>query len=102
MTSPPPERRVRALALVAVVTLLAAGSAWVLPAWDAVLPGGAIVWQAGAVGLALIGAFHVRRRLSDAGRWSMAGVVRLAASAALVVALAWAAGIGVLWLVWPR
>jgi hypothetical protein len=85
-----------------VVALLAAASTFVLPAWDAILPGGAIAWQVGALALALAGALWVRRQVppgtSRAGVW----LLRLIATAALILALAWAGGVALLWLLWPR
>jgi hypothetical protein len=73
-----------------------------LPAWDAALPGGAITWQAAAVALALGGAVWVRYHLPAAGPWSRARAVRLLATTAMLLALIWLGGIGLLWLLWPR
>jgi hypothetical protein len=87
---------------IATGTLVAAASAFVLPAWDAALPGGAIIWQVAAVALALVGAFWVRRQLPGSGPWPRARIGRLVATAAMLIALVWIGGVAVLWLVWPR
>lgn len=79
---------------IAGVALAAAAAAWLLPAADAGLPGGSIVWQVLAVALALFTALGV---------WSRgAGAARLVAAVALIGALAWLGGIAFLWLIWPR
>ncbi|MDH6231795.1 hypothetical protein M2281_002393 [Mesorhizobium soli] len=82
--------------------LCAAASAYVLPAWDEVLPGGAIIWQAVALVTACLGAVRAWRRLPIETSWSPAMVVRFIAAAALLMALLWLIGVGILWLVWPR
>jgi hypothetical protein len=88
--------------IIAAGALLAAAAAYMLPAWDAALPGGAITWQVAAVALALAGAFWVRHQLPATGPWSRSRAVRLAATAAMLMALIWLGGIGLLWLLWPR
>jgi hypothetical protein len=47
--------------IIAAGALLAAAATFMLPAWDATLPGGSIVWQIAAAALALAGALWVRR-----------------------------------------
>lgn len=94
-------RRPVALLLVAV---LAATSAFLLPAVDAVLPGGALAWQlvalAIAVGLAAWGYRRTRTpaQLAVGTRRS----VRLLAGVAALVVLLWLFGVAILWLIWPR
>lgn len=84
------------------LALLASVAPFVLPAWDAHLPGGSIRWQVAAVALALAGASWGRRRLPARAARAGVRVLRLAATAALLLALVWLAGVGLLWLVWPR
>lgn len=97
----PPTAPGPALASVAVA-LLAAASAFVLPAWDAALPGGAIVWQAAALMLALAGALWGARQLRAGAPGALAWLGRLAAMAALLLVLFWLGGVALLWLLWPR
>lgn len=85
------------IAVVALLALAAAAAAFVLPAFDAALPGGAIGWQVAAVVTAIIAAWLVRRRPvagPRAARWLAAG--------ALLVALVWVGAVALLWLLWPR
>lgn len=86
----------------AIGALLAAASTFVLPAFDVALPGGSIVWQVGAVALALVGAVWARRRLPAGAGWSRARAVRLVAATAVLLALLWVGGVALLWLIWPR
>jgi protein-S-isoprenylcysteine O-methyltransferase Ste14 len=102
-TNPPPQPTPRGPALVVLAcALLLAVSPFVLPALDAGLPGGSIVWQVGAVVLALAGAWWGWRHLPVGGRWGRARLGRLVAIAAVLIALAWVAGVAFLWLIWPR
>ena len=86
----------------AALALCAAVSVYVLPAWDGVLPGGAIIWQVVALVTAFLGAAWAWRRLPTETLWSRAVVVRFIVAAALLMALLWLLGVGILWLVWPR
>lgn len=82
--------------------LCAAVSVYALPALDGVLPGGAIIWQVVALVTAFLGATWAWRRLPNEPLWSRALVVRFIVAAALLIALLWLIGVGILWLVWPR
>lgn len=99
--SPPsPHGRLPVL-VVALGALAAALATFLLPALDADLPGGSLPWQVAAVVLALAGALRVRR-LAVAGRRTHIRLVRTVAMVALLVVLAWAGGVALLWLIWPR
>jgi hypothetical protein len=97
------EHRRRPLA-VALGAVLAAVSAYMLPAVDAILPGGAILWQSVVLVIAVgCAGWAYRSANSPANvpvwtrRW-----VRLMAVAALLLVLVWMGGVGALWLLWPR
>lgn len=98
-----PGRRNRPLAL-ALGAVLAAGSAFVMPAADAMLPGGAILWQLAALALAMSSAWWAYRGVrSSTGLSLRAGrLVRLVAAGAVLLALGWVGGVAALWLLWPR
>lgn len=84
----------------ALLALVAAAAVWLLPAWDAELPGGSIVWQAGAVTIAVVAAVRTRRVAPEPRAPATFGQV--IAVVALLGAAAWLAGIAILWLIWPR
>lgn len=90
------------LAGVASLAVLAAVSTFLLPGWDAELPGGALPWQIAAGVVALGGAGWVLREVAAGGRGTRARLVRAAAGIAILLALFWVAGVALLWLIWPR
>lgn len=85
----------------ALAALVAACATFLLPALDADLPGGSLPWQVAAAVLALAGALRVRR-LAATDRVTRLRLLRVVATAALLVALAWVGGVALLWLIWPR
>ena len=86
-----------------LAALCAAVAAFVLPAFDAQLPGGAIAWQCAAVVVAIAGAVAVHRSaVVPAMPARMRWLVRGAAWLGLVVALFWVGAVALLWLFWPR
>lgn len=96
-------RRPLALTIGAV---LAAASAFLLPAADAELPDGAFAWQLFAVGAAVGGALWGYRSTRTAAR-AGAGAgsrrsVRILAGVAVLLAFVWVGGVALLWLIWPR
>lgn len=106
MSSEPPleqraSRRPLALTLGAV---LAAASAFLVPAADADLPGGALVWQFLALAVAVGGAWWGYRstRAPAANGAGARRRVRLLAGLAGLLVLLWLTGVAVLWLIWPR
>lgn len=105
MPDPPAAQRGsrRPLALT-IGAVLAAASAFLLPAADEVLPGGALAWQLVALGAAVGGAWWGYRstRALVAGRAGGRRSVRILAGMAVLLALLWIGGVAVLWLIWPR
>ncbi|HEU4566160.1 MAG TPA: hypothetical protein VFS05_15975 [Gemmatimonadaceae bacterium] len=99
-TPEPPARDTPAAAV--LLAIVAAASAFLLPALDADLPGGSISWQVGAVALAIALALWIRRRASAARGVTRERLARWVATAALLLALVWLGGVGLLWLIWPR
>lgn len=94
-------RRPVALLLVAV---LAASSAFLLPAVGAVLPGGALAWQLVALAIAVVAAAWGYRSTRAPAQLA-AGTrrrVRLLAGVAVLLVLLWLGGVAILWLIWPR
>ncbi|MHB1297205.1 MAG: hypothetical protein ACYC0B_01650 [Gemmatimonadaceae bacterium] len=94
-------RRPFALILVAV---LAAASVFLLPAVDAVLPGGSLAWQVVALAVA-VGAAAWGYRITRAPALLAAGArrrARLLAGVAVLLVLLWLSGVFILWLIWPR
>ena len=84
------------------IAVLCAGSLFILPAWDDVLPGGAFSWQVAAIAMACGTALWGLRRMPRDASARLGWVVRMVAMAALLLALLWIAGVGLLWLIWPR
>ena len=86
----------------AILAVLAAVSAFLLPGWDAELPGGSLPWQVAAWIVALGGAGWVLRDVAAGGQGTRARLVRVAAGVAILLTLFWTAGVALLWLIWPR
>lgn len=104
-STPPSPTAARAPVLLVVAgSLLAAASMFLLPALDAALPGGSLWWQVGAGALALAGALRVWRRVGAAapGALPHGRPARVLATVAALLVLLWLAGVGILWLLWPR
>ena len=88
--------------LVAVLGIL---SSEVLAVWEDVLPGGAAprkVAVAAVAAVAIGGAGWAVRAYAAGGRSRRARMMRVAAGVALFLALFWAAGVALLWLIWPH
>ena len=89
----------------ALGAVLAAASAFVLPALDVDLPGGALGWQLAALVVAAASAgwaYGGTKAPAGQGGGSRRGLVRLLAVVAVLLALAWIGGVAVLWVIWPR
>ncbi len=101
--SRPPHATRRPLVLT-LGAVLAAVTAFLLPAADAVLPGGSMAWQLSALALAVIGAwwgYRSTRTAAAAGAGARRGV-RLLAAVAVLLVLVWVGGVALLWFIWPR
>ncbi|HWI81789.1 hypothetical protein [Ramlibacter sp.] len=74
-------------------------SAFLLPGLDKFAPGGAIVWQIAGVLVGVAAAGWTLYQLRGRPR---AWLLRFLAVLAILLVLVWAAGVGVLWLMWAR
>lgn len=90
--------------VISIAALVVALTAFLLPSVDARLPGGAIMWQLAALAVAAGGAvWGWRAARAGTGvaapqrRWG-----RILGVVALLLVVAWIAGVAFLWVIWPR
>ena len=95
-------RGVSRTGLIAAVALVAAASAFVMPALDPRLRGGSIVWQLGALAVAIVCGWWVLRSSGADAKLPKRAIIRVVAYAALIAALVWVGGVVFLWIIWPR